>query len=186
METHSSILSWRIPRTEEPSGLQSMGSQRVGQTELTKHHLCILATSSWYLLLLLSPYCFCPLLCTYLQEIFPWYLQFSWRDLQSFPFYCFALFLCIGHWGRLSCLSLVFSGTVHSVGYISFAPLLFASLLCKAYSDNHFAFLQFFFFGMVLVTTYCTMLWNSVHSSIGTLCTRSNLLNLFVTSTVQS
>ena len=29
METHSSILAWRIPWTEEPSGLQSMGSQRV-------------------------------------------------------------------------------------------------------------------------------------------------------------
>ena len=30
MATHSSILAWRIPRTEEPSGLQSMRSQRVG------------------------------------------------------------------------------------------------------------------------------------------------------------
>ena len=28
--THSSILVWRIPWTEEPGGLQSMGSQRVG------------------------------------------------------------------------------------------------------------------------------------------------------------
>ena len=27
--THSSTLAWRIPRTEEASGLQSMGSQRV-------------------------------------------------------------------------------------------------------------------------------------------------------------
>jgi len=27
--THSSILAWRIPWTEEPGGLQSMGSQRV-------------------------------------------------------------------------------------------------------------------------------------------------------------
>ena len=30
MGTHSSILAWTIPRTEEPGGLQSMGSQRVG------------------------------------------------------------------------------------------------------------------------------------------------------------
>ena len=30
MATHSSILAWRIPRTEEPGGLQSMGSHRVG------------------------------------------------------------------------------------------------------------------------------------------------------------
>ena len=31
MATHSSILAWRIPWTEEPGRLQSMGSQRVGQ-----------------------------------------------------------------------------------------------------------------------------------------------------------
>ena len=30
MATHSSILAWRIPRTEEPGGLQSRGSQRLG------------------------------------------------------------------------------------------------------------------------------------------------------------
>ena len=30
MATHSSILAWRIPWTEEPGGLQPMGSQRVG------------------------------------------------------------------------------------------------------------------------------------------------------------
>ena len=30
MATHSSILAWKIPRTEEPGGLQFMESQRVG------------------------------------------------------------------------------------------------------------------------------------------------------------
>ena len=30
MATHSGILAWRIPWTEEPGGLQAMGSQRVG------------------------------------------------------------------------------------------------------------------------------------------------------------
>ena len=30
MVTHSSILAWKIPWTEEPGGLQFMGSQRVG------------------------------------------------------------------------------------------------------------------------------------------------------------
>ena len=29
MVTHSSVLAWRIPWTEEPGGLQSMGSQTV-------------------------------------------------------------------------------------------------------------------------------------------------------------
>ena len=31
MATHSRILAWRIPRPEEPGGLLSMGSQRVGR-----------------------------------------------------------------------------------------------------------------------------------------------------------
>ena len=30
MATHSSILAWKIPSTEEPGRLESMGSQRVG------------------------------------------------------------------------------------------------------------------------------------------------------------
>ena len=33
--THSSILAWRIPRKEEPGGLQSIGSHRVRMTEVT-------------------------------------------------------------------------------------------------------------------------------------------------------
>ena len=37
MATHSSILSWRIPWTEEPDGLQSTGSQRVRHNRATKH-----------------------------------------------------------------------------------------------------------------------------------------------------
>ena len=55
---------------------------------------------------------------------FPWYILLSWGDLCSFPFYCFPLFLCIDHWGRLSYLSLLFFGTLHSYGYI------FPFLLC--------------------------------------------------------
>ena len=35
MVTHSGILAWKIPWTEEPSGLQGVGSQRVRQ-DLTK------------------------------------------------------------------------------------------------------------------------------------------------------
>ena len=38
MATHSSVLAWRIPWTEEPGGLQSMGSQRLSTTE------CVLCT----------------------------------------------------------------------------------------------------------------------------------------------
>ena len=43
MATHSSILAWEIPWTEEPGGLQSMGLQRVGhgrETEQIQQHTC--------------------------------------------------------------------------------------------------------------------------------------------------
>ena len=36
METHSSILAWRISWTEKPGGPQSIGSQRVGHDLATK------------------------------------------------------------------------------------------------------------------------------------------------------
>ena len=38
MATHSSILAWEIPWTEEPGRLQFMGSQRVGHDLSTKQH----------------------------------------------------------------------------------------------------------------------------------------------------
>ena len=38
MATHSIILAWRIPWTEEPGGLQPMGSQRVGHDGVTDTH----------------------------------------------------------------------------------------------------------------------------------------------------
>ena len=63
--------------------------------------------------------------------------------------------------------------------YLSFSPLPLASLLfsaiCKASSDNHFAFLHFFFFGMVLITASCTVSRTSIHSFSGTLSIRSKL-----------
>ena len=72
--------------------------------------------------------------------------------------------------------------------YLPFYPLPFTSLLfsaiCKASSDNCFAFFHFFFLGMVLISASCTMSWTSINSSSGTLSIRSNSLNLFVSSTV--
>ena len=39
MVTHSSVLAWEIPWTEEPGGLQSMGLQRVRHDLATKQQL---------------------------------------------------------------------------------------------------------------------------------------------------
>ena len=37
MATHSSLLAWRVPWTEEPGGLQSMGHKESDMTETTVH-----------------------------------------------------------------------------------------------------------------------------------------------------
>ena len=37
MATHSSVLAWKIPWTEEPGGLQSMGSQRFRHNLANEH-----------------------------------------------------------------------------------------------------------------------------------------------------
>ena len=42
METHSNIVTWRIPWTEESDGLQFIGSQRVGQNLVCTSHCIIL------------------------------------------------------------------------------------------------------------------------------------------------
>ena len=76
-----------------------------------------------------------------------------------------------------------FSRVYLSLSLLPFTSLLF-SAICKVSSDNHFIFLHFFFFGMVLITASHTMSQTSLHSSSGSLCTRSNPLNLFVTFTV--
>ena len=41
MAPHSSTLAWRIPWMEEPGGLQSMGSLRVGTTERLRFHFSL-------------------------------------------------------------------------------------------------------------------------------------------------
>ena len=88
-----------------------------------------------------------------------------------------------------SLLSILWSSAFNWM-YLSLSPLLFTSLHSsatrKASSDNHFAFLLFYFFGVVFFASSCTILWTSVHSSSGTLLSKSSPLNLFITSTVNS
>ena len=51
MATHSSILAWRIPWTEEPGGLKSMGSQRVrvGRGDCTHAYSVAKVPFPWHL-----------------------------------------------------------------------------------------------------------------------------------------
>ena len=57
--------------------------------------------------------------------------------------------------------------------YLSFSPLpltfLLFSTICKASSNNHFAFFHFFFWGIFLITASYTMLRICIHSSSGSL-----------------
>ena len=52
--------------------------------------------------------------------------------------------------------------------FLPFASLLFSGIY-KASSDNHFAFLHFFFLGIVLITASCIISGNFVCSSLGSL-----------------
>ena len=48
MATHSSILAWEIPWTEEPGGLQAIGSQK-SQTQLSNKYTQIYGNSNFML-----------------------------------------------------------------------------------------------------------------------------------------
>ena len=75
MATHSSILAGRIAWTEEPGGLQSMGSQRVGYTLRTKQQQNITQTVTASVLAMLFHSCASPA---------PHQSQHQWSR-QSFP-----------------------------------------------------------------------------------------------------
>ena len=68
---------------------------------------------------------------SFIEPIFAWNvplvsLIFLKRSLVFTVFYCFPLFLCTDHWGRLSYFSLLFFGTLHSNGCI----FLFSFAFC--------------------------------------------------------
>ena len=101
------------------------------------------------------------------------YLIFLKKSLV-FPILLFSsIFL---HWllrkAFLSLLAILWN-SAFTWEYLSFSPLHFTSLhftaICKASSDNHFAFLHFFSMGMVLIPVFCTMSRTSIHSSSGSL-----------------
>ena len=128
-------------------------------------HLFLISSAS-----VLGPYHFCPLLSPSLHECSLGISNFL-KEISSLShsivfLYFFALIAEEGFH-----ISLLFFGTLHSNGYIFpfllcfiFASHLFTAI-CKASSDSHFAFLRFFFLGMVLIPVSCTVSWTSIHSS---------------------
>ena len=69
--------------------------------------------------------------------------------------HCYSLEFCI----QMG-ISFLFSFACHFFPFFN---------ICRASSDNHFAFLHFFFLGMVLIPASCTMLQTTIHNFSGTL-----------------
>ena len=97
MATHSSILAWRIPQTEEPGRLQSIGSQRVGHewSDLACRHAHSRFFSS-------PPFIYyCNYFCQYqLMEVFYTLviIHFSLLTLDLFPVSPCILLAYPNHW----------------------------------------------------------------------------------------
>ena len=106
---------------------------------------------------------------SFIEPVFAWNVPlvspvFLKRSLV-FPTLLFASISL--HWSSL--LAILWNYAFRWV-YHSFSPLPFAffSAICKASSDNHFAFLHFFFLQMVFITASYIVSQTSGHSSSGT------------------
>ena len=91
MATHSSVLAWRIPPTEQPDGLQSTGSRRVGHYWATKHA----CTINWC-----CPVSFSPTMLPH-QQVMLW----SAQGIGGFQFiklhwFIFSLFPILSHFSE--------------------------------------------------------------------------------------
>ena len=90
MATHSSVLAWRIPWTEKPGRLQSMGLHRVG------HDWSDLAAYIYiYLYLYLSIY-----LYVYTHREYLLYPFIYWWTLGLLPYLCYCKEWCYEHWDK--------------------------------------------------------------------------------------
>ena len=180
LTSHSRMSGFRWMIT--PSSVSGSWRSFLHSSSVYSYHLFLISSASIRSVPFLS----------FIEPIFTWNvplvsLIFLKRSLV-FPILLFSSILCTDH-EEVFLISPCYSLELFIQMGISFLfSLLFISLLFiaigKASSDNHFAFLHFFFLGMLLIPASCTMSRTSIHSSSGTLSIRSNLLNLFVASTV--
>ena len=115
MGTHSSILAWKIPWTEEPGRLQSMGSQRVGLSDFTftffhrAHYFCPLSLGRSRVNLVLH---------ILLVKAVMSSVQIPEEDVINLSLYCFAL----RKWW--DCLQLFGVEYLQLLVYLSAAPAI--------------------------------------------------------------
>ena len=159
------------------------GSWRSFYSSVYSCHLFLIPSSSVRSISFLS----------FIEPIFAWNIPlvsliFLKRSLV-FPILFFTLFLYTDHWGRLSYLSLLFFGTLHSNGNIfpfllCFSLLFFSQLFVRPAQTAILLSWISFSWGWVFIPVSCRMSQTSIHSSSGTLSIRFSPLNLFLTSTV--
>ena len=151
-QVHSNTLAWKMSWTEEPVRLQSMGSLRVRHNWVISLSLftCMHWRRKW------QP-----------TPVFLPGKSHGWRSLLGYS-----------PWGRKELdmieglhFAILWNSAFRCL-YLSFSPLLFASLLfraiCKASPDSHFSFLHFFSTGIVLipVSVQCHEPQSIVHQTL--------------------
>ena len=183
LTSHSRMSGSRWVWVITPLGLSGLWRSFLYSSSVYSCHLFLISSASVMSLPFLS----------FIEPIFAWNVPLvSLIFLKRSLVFPILLFFSISlPWllrkAFLSLLGILWNSAFKWV-YLSFSPLLVASLpftaICKVSSDSHFAFLHFFFLGMILIPVFCTMSQISIHSSSGTLSITSSPLNLFLTSTV--
>ena len=138
MATHSSILAWRITWTEEPSGLQSMGSQSIGQdwNDLACMHAGAITALISYLCCSVAKSCL-PLRPRALQHarlLCPPLSRGVWSNLCSLSQWCYltisssaaSFSICLQPFPASGCfpMSLLFTSGGQSIGTAASASVL--------------------------------------------------------------
>ena len=135
MATPSSVLAWKIPRTEEPGGLWPRGSQRLQRTQVRQLSTHAGFTQSWRRLRRMHTSCAYPwkTLRTGTQAVVLGRQDFSSFPLSSVLLECFtrSWFRNLragapGSWGR-GCIPY----SPQNLGQVMFTPLSLNFLICK-------------------------------------------------------
>ena len=105
-----------------------------------------------------------------------------------FPILLFSSIICVDYRGRLYYISLLLFGTLHSNEFIfpfllCLSLVFFSQLFVRPLQTTILPFWISFSWGWSW-SLPPVMSWTSIHSSLGTLAIRSNLFDLFVTTTV--
>ena len=147
-----------------------MSDYTIMAVQVIKNFLCSSSVYSCHLFLIFSASVRSLLFLSFIVPILAWSILLI--SLIFLLIFLILLFSSISlHWSLnkafLSLLAVLWNSAFRWV-YLFLSPLplvyLLSSAMCRASSDNHFAFLNCFFLGIVLITASYTMLQTSIHS----------------------